>query len=457
MIHTTLKCVTAIPCSLLKKNRNRRRLKKTIYAAVFFLSINTLHAQQPALKPLSIGDTVPDITINNILNYKTTSFKTNDIKKPLLLDFFATYCSGCIAALPYFNGLQEELKDSLQVLIVCSEPESKINRLLQTNPLLKNISLPFITSDTILYNLFPHHAIPHEVWISREGIVKAVTIADYVNKENLQKLVAGKPLHLPVKSDAERYDPSLSLAGNASASQSTILFQSTVTGFVNNAAPGITGTSAAKDGKYTRYYFINMTPVTLCMAALNYRFPLSRFIFQVQDSSKLWNVDKQHDWFLTHALGYEITVQAATPSGEVESHILKEIANISGLNIRIEKRQMPCYVLVRDQHAALKEPATKGGKPDAVFISENNKPVYIHNGPVSGLVKAMNSGTFDHPQPIIIDESGYSLPVDIDLGAINIKDIAAVQKALAPYGFNLIKVSRLLPMVVVTDIHHQNK
>jgi thiol-disulfide isomerase/thioredoxin len=169
-------------------------------------------AQSPPVKALSIGDAVPDITINHIVNYKTTFFKTKDIKKPLLLDFFATWWSGCIGALPYFNRLQQELKDSLQVMVVCSEPESKIKRLLQNNPLLKNISLPFITSDTILYNLFPHHAIPHEVWISREGIVKAITIPEYVNKENLQKLVAGRPLHLPVKIDEQRYDPSLSLA-----------------------------------------------------------------------------------------------------------------------------------------------------------------------------------------------------------------------------------------------------
>lgn len=213
MKYTTLQSVTAILCSLLKKNLNSRRLKKTIYAAVFFLSINTLHAQQPALKPLSIGDTVPDITINNILNYKATSFKTNDIKKPLLLDFFASWCSGCIAALPYFNSVQEELKDSIQVLVVCREPESKIKRFLESNPLAKNIRLPFITSDSVLYNLFPHHAIPHEVWISHEGVVKAITIPEYVNKENLQKLAAGRPLHLPVKTDEQRYDPSVNQTG----------------------------------------------------------------------------------------------------------------------------------------------------------------------------------------------------------------------------------------------------
>jgi thiol-disulfide isomerase/thioredoxin len=414
-------------------------------------------AQSTPVKALSIGDAVPDITINHIVNYKTTFFKTKDIKKPLLLDFFATWCSGCIGALPYFNRLQEELKDSLQVLVVCSEPESKIKRLLQNNPLLKNISLPFITSDTILYNLFPHHAIPHEVWISRQGIVKAITIPEYVNKENLQKLVAGRPLHLPVKIDEQRYDPSLSLADNALAMQTGILFRSTVTGFVNNAARSISGTSLADESRYKRHYFINMSPLSLCMATLGYRFPLNRFILDIRDSSKLVNVDKRHDWFITHVLSYELTVPVQAALNDVEQHILNDIGQATGTQIRIEKRQMSCYTVVRDTRHQLKDAQSRGGKPDAVFISGNNKPIYIHNGPLSGLIKAMNAGTFDQPQPIVIDESGYSLPVDIDLGAINIKDIAAVQKSLAPYGFDLIKVSRLLPMVVITDIHHQNK
>jgi hypothetical protein len=156
-------------------------------------------------------------------------------------------------------------------------------------------------------------------------------------------------------------------------------------------------------------------------------------------------------------LSYEVTVPVQTALNQVEQHILNDIAQATGTLIRIEKRQMACYILIRDPQQQVKDPQSRGGKPGAVFISENNKPVYIHNGPLSGLIKAMNAGTFDHPQPIIIDESGYSLPVDIDLGTINIKDITAVKKSLAPYGFDLIKVSRLLPMVVITDIHHQNK
>lgn len=238
--------------------------------------------------------------------------------------------------------------------------------------------------------------------------------------------------------------------------ESSILLQSTVTGYINNAARSITGNLEFDDSKYKRYYFINMSPLTLCMSALGYRFPLNRFILEISDSSKFTNVNKQHGWFLTHALSYEVTIPASTSYQKVEKFILNDIGKATNTLVRIEKRPMSCYALVRDPEQQLTDPKSKGGKPEAVFIGESNKPVYIQNGTLDGLIKAMNSGTIDSPQPIIIDETDYLFPVDIDLGVINIKDIAAVQKALSPYGFNLIKVSRLLSMVVVTDSHHQN-
>src|SRR6185312_10987349 len=117
MIHTTLKCVTAILCSLLKKKDNSRRLKKTMYAAVFFLSINTLHAQQPALKPLSIGDTVPDITLTNVYNYPSSTIKLSDLKgKLVILDFWSTWCGSCIEAMPESEKLQNGFGNKIQII-----------------------------------------------------------------------------------------------------------------------------------------------------------------------------------------------------------------------------------------------------------------------------------------------------------------------------------------------------
>ena len=38
-------------------------------------------AQSPLVKPLTMCDQVPDITISNIINYQTTSAKLSDFKE----------------------------------------------------------------------------------------------------------------------------------------------------------------------------------------------------------------------------------------------------------------------------------------------------------------------------------------------------------------------------------------
>lgn len=89
-----------------------------------------------------------------------------------------------------------------------------------------------------------------------------------------------------------------------------------------------------------------------------------------------------------------------------------------------------------------------------MLISEDGKPVYIYNRPMRVLIKAMNAESFDQPQPIIVDESGYTQPVDINLGPINIKNVTAVNHALTPYGLKLLYATRLLDMVIVTDTQY---
>ncbi|HEU5051891.1 MAG TPA: TlpA disulfide reductase family protein [Hanamia sp.] len=423
---------------------------KLIYCLmIFFCPVNS-NAQ--SLQPLRVGDRLPDITINKVINSSFNRFNTGHLKRPIVLDFFATWCSGCIAALPYFDNLRESLKDSVQIIVVSGEPESKVDHLLQINPRLAHFRLPFVTSDTLLHQLFPHQSIPHEVWIDKNGIIKAITIPDYVNKTNLRKLIAGDLLHLPLKADGQRYNPGLTLYDNVMTFGSEIKFNSVATGYINNAARGFTGSLIDNDSIYRRLYFINMSPIALCMVALHYRLPLNRFIIQVRDTAKLININgKQHDWFIRHALSYEITIPVRVSFESIERHIFKDLGELTGTNIRIEKKVVNCFVLVRDCSFQTKDPRSKGGPSRSVFISENGSPVFVHNGSLTGLIKSINSGSLQRPAPIVIDESEYALPVDLELGAINIHDVPSIQGALQPYGFNLIQSSRLLEMVVITD------
>ena len=213
MIHTTLKCVTAILCSLLKKKDNSRRLKKTMYAAVFFLSINTLHAQQPALKPLSIGDTVPDITFHKVINSNDTTANLSDFKdKFIILDFWAVWCGACISELPKLDSLQERYKDNLSIILVncmrrSHDSEKKIRDLFTKN--WQQVyhtdfnCLVVADSSNTFKHLFSFKVIPHYVWIDPAGVILAITSSAELTDDNIALMLRGRKLSLPVKQDTK--------------------------------------------------------------------------------------------------------------------------------------------------------------------------------------------------------------------------------------------------------------
>ncbi|MCH5685580.1 hypothetical protein LWM68_15765 [Niabella sp. W65] len=63
------------------------------------------------------------------------------------------------------------------------------------------INMISITEDQEIKKLFPHYQIPHYVWINKSGVVAAITTADYVNAENVRKLILNETLSLPTKND----------------------------------------------------------------------------------------------------------------------------------------------------------------------------------------------------------------------------------------------------------------
>src|SRR6476620_3661535 len=80
--------------------------------------------QQPykAITPLTIGDTLPDMPLSSIINYKSFTACLSSFKgKLLILDFWATWCTSCLKHFPKMDSLQQQYPGQVQVIMVNSK------------------------------------------------------------------------------------------------------------------------------------------------------------------------------------------------------------------------------------------------------------------------------------------------------------------------------------------------
>jgi thiol-disulfide isomerase/thioredoxin len=142
--------------------------KQLLFAIAFLLCVLFSHAQtedKASQKSFGIDDKVPDMVLNDIINYPLKSVKLSSLMsgKMLLIDFWSTNCIACIEAFPKLMKLQEQFKDHLQVLMVTYQPHPVIKSFLEKREKITGLtlSLPTLCSDTILNNLFKHEFNPH--------------------------------------------------------------------------------------------------------------------------------------------------------------------------------------------------------------------------------------------------------------------------------------------------------
>ncbi|HRP30815.1 MAG TPA: TlpA disulfide reductase family protein [Agriterribacter sp.] len=187
-------------------------IKKLTLLSVLAILCLYINAQPPAIKPLTIGDTVPDIVFHHVINYKNSTARLSDFKgKLVILDFWATWCGSCINAFPKMDSLQAKFNDKIQIMLINTEKtgnkDESENRVEEfyTKWLIKT-QRRFLLPSSIqqidtLRQLFPHLFIPHYVWISQDRKVIGITSRTEINAWNIETAINGLELNMPVKSD----------------------------------------------------------------------------------------------------------------------------------------------------------------------------------------------------------------------------------------------------------------
>jgi len=148
------------------------------------------------VQPIIVGQKVPDDfwTKEHLFysNGDTVRKTMGEFKgKPLIIDFWATWCISCIQGFPKLSVLQDKYKDRLNVLLansrVTRDDYSKIHSM--KDNILRKSNLTTVYNDDYLASIFHYVAIPHYIWINPKGVVSGVTFSEFVNEDQVEVFI----------------------------------------------------------------------------------------------------------------------------------------------------------------------------------------------------------------------------------------------------------------------------
>lgn len=155
---------------------------------------------------LDIGQKYADIKLDTLLNFTSTEANLSALNdKPLIIDFWFTTCGSCIRSIPDLDSLHKVYGGKFNVLLATHNNMAEVIRFCNKNKVFSKIKLPIATSigkEAALRKMFDHIGEPHEVWISKDGVIQAITSQYEITPENLERFIKGEKLNLPLKREA---------------------------------------------------------------------------------------------------------------------------------------------------------------------------------------------------------------------------------------------------------------
>lgn len=424
-------------------------MKKTIQ--YIGMALLCLFFSSPALaqtEALKIGDKVPDVTINNIINYKTTTVKLSDFKgKLLILDFWATWCAACIPSLIKLDSLQQQFKGELLVMPVTRQAAAIAAPFLAK----KSIGLPSVTSDVILKSYFPHTSVPHQVWILN-GEVKAITTHYSATAENITAMLGRNGRNdMVMKLDQVEFKPAgpLLAAGNGGAGKE-LLYQSVITAFIEGAGYHNVMTTG-------QIMITNNSVAHLYRKAFEKEYPWTRLVNRtfidldddIRDRLTPPEALKGEDqlrWYKTRGYCYNLYAKDGGGAKSLALMMQDDLNRFFGIreNMRgsIETKLVKCLVLsVQDEKLLRHLKAEGSSAADDMGIVSRNLPFPRFS--------EMLAAVCDFQPLPLIDETAYQGPAYIALDLPR-KDLPALKIALQRYGLKLTEQEREIPMLVLS-------
>lgn len=431
----------------------------TLVMAVLCLFLQT-SAQKMTIKPIQIGEIMPVVSITNAHNFKTPITELTQFNaKLVILDFWATWCSPCVAMIPKMDSLQKQYNGDLQFLSVTYQKAEEVTPFIQKLEKQKNIhyQIPYVTNDQVFRFIFPHKSLPHYVWIGADGIVKAITGPEDITPDNIEKIINNKALALAVKKDLTipfDHNKLLLVNGNGGDGRQ-LIYHSVLSGYTEGLSSGFQ-VKKADQLHVNRLTFTNTPILWLYKHAYGdgYTtfFQQNRVSVEVSDPNELYSDlhgKPYADWLSKpgHGFCYELSI----PQNLVDQFYPTMKKNLELLFPQyiagVERRKVKTMALVKLKGADL----IKTYHPDAKVIEEFDPFGFkIQNSTIQTLISRMQLQYQQFSKLPFTDQTGYTGRIDLSISA-NLTSIPDMNSALKPYHLQWIEKMVEQNILVIKD------
>ncbi len=421
-------------------------MKKKFCRGFLALTFTLLCLKIPAQQALKIGETLPEsfwTTPLQVVNHpEKTITLDKDRGKLILLDFWNTWCSGCLLGFPKMEALQKEFGDRMKILAATSQDRATLEKFFATKNGQRFKNIVSVTGEPRLKQYFPHEGVPFIVWL-KDGKLLNTTDGDQVTKEAIAAVMTGKNDVLQTVIHHKGEGP-LMISDNLQLERDFLLSGYTFFGRGRLRAMGF-GTNFHRNGNevYGRqFYNLRLVEIYSAIADEIFRnqsqvFKPNRMISELQDDALFINKDKNHQYIYTY--DFILPQNRALNLYPAMLQTLNFYAPVTGT---IEKRMQSCLVL------------SKAGKTERLLATGG--PLEFNLRPAGGFIKNANmydfvnfiNGLPDMQLPIL-DETGIIGKVSLQLG--DISTLPSLKKELAKHGLQLTEATKEIDMLIMRD------
>lgn len=426
------------------------KIKNLILKTLLLFGICITNVKGGDITSVVVGQSAPDFEMKNLLNYSMTSAKLSDFKgKAVILDFWATWCSPCVASLPKMDTLQKNYGSKLQIILINNEDGERVKEFFTKMEKVHRIDLMGEVANGQIFEQYGIKILPHYVWISKDGVVKAISKADQVTAENIETLISDGPLHLKTEDTlpSAKYTADLKPLSGLDDGPQQLQYQSVITKYQDGqhsffqipTKPNLTYTGR-------RILAKNLPPMMLYRIAYGGEkfptgFPSNQVRIEVADSLQfIESTNRFGDTSLLYCYDLIVPGFMKTDLYVIMKQDLERYFPIRG---QIKKQRVNCLVLTAPDSSKL---PVGGGKP---LIDKNYYWLKMTNQPFKKLSATLGYYLQSKGMPFK-DETGITRDINIDISA-KLTDMDSVLSEIRKYGLDLAIAEREIEVLILSE------